>query len=106
MTVNYNINADLEIASVQGFEIDIYRSDKPAYDANDTNNVQVASYQVTGDGLDESDNSQMITIDSATCVGVGQWGINSGILTGPLAPDPQLPYLIATVARVCPFHCP
>jgi hypothetical protein len=84
--VSYEITTqDLD----QSFEIGIYRSDQPEYDANDAKDVEVASYQVAGDYLNEG--AQTITIDSSN----GNWGMNANALSDPLVPDPQLPYVLA-----------
>ena len=90
LTINYNINADLQSEGVQSFEIGIFRSDKPMYDATDASNVEVASYDLTGNQLSQG-SGQTITINSSN----GDWGMNANTLVAPLAPDPQLPYVLA-----------
>ena len=89
LMVNYTVKTDLQSEGVQSFEIAIFRSDQPHYEANDNNNVEVASYQVTGDDLNEG--PETITIDSND----GDWGMNANTLSDPLVPDPQLPYVLA-----------
>ena len=84
------VNYDIRTATLdRTFVIGVYRSDQPQYNPNDRNNVEVADYQVTGDGLKEG--SQTITIDPTS----GDWGMNASTLTAPLVPDPALPYLLA-----------
>ena len=96
LTVNYDINTDLQSDGAKSFEIDIYRSDKPQYDAKDQKNVEVASYQVAGDELDEGSN-QTIAIDPTSGSENSRWGISASTLAAPLVPDPQLPYVLAVV---------
>ena len=96
LTVNYNINTNLQAEGVQSLAIDIYRSDKPVYDATDEYNLEVASYQLSGSQLDlnqDSNPSSSIKIQSNN----GVWGMNSNILVAPLAPAPYLPYVLAVV---------
>jgi hypothetical protein len=88
LTVNYTVNTDLQSDGVNSFEIDIYRSDSYNYDPTA---VQVASYQVTGTYLNEG--SQTITINSTDPNSV--WGMNANTLAAPLAPDSNLPYVLA-----------
>ena len=90
LTVNYDINTNLQSAGVQSFTIAIYRSDQRQFDPNLDNNVnevEVASYQLTGANLNQGTN-QTITIVSTVCSATNDWGMNVDILTAPLVPDP------------------